>query len=453
MAGMGGRCRRDAFLDARRHHASQRGRAGRGLDTQQRRPCRRQRQDARDLLPGHAARGQRPAVLLHAVPARVRARSRHRRGALAVRSRGDDAHGRGALSAQLPRRDLLGRQRGAGGRVLRQAHLLRHLGLGTGRARRRHRQALRRFRHGRPRRPAQGSRRAARLGRVSHVAAAGDARPRGDQRLRRRQPRGRCRAGRGARLRCAHGRARLGLEPGAAGLAAAAFGAQEPVAGRRAEQLVGDHRGSRARAGVRAHGQSVAGHVRRRAPRHRSLRQLHGRAVDRDRGGRVEFPGRAPRRVGLRHPERTDPVPGRWRRRRRAGRGADHQGRPRLPAGSRERRAAVPGGGAAGAAGWRSRRDALAHAAFPHASRAIAPECDGERGRARLHAARPPGLCAQDCAVSLGRCLHAADARGLDRLPAQLGRHELGQRGHRSRARAADREPEPHRAGGATDSA
>ena len=74
---------------------------------------------------------------------------------------------------------------------------------------------------------------------------------------------------------------------------------------------------------------------------------------------------------------------------------------------------------------------------FPTHPRAAASVRAQRRERVRLHADRPRLVSRADREAALGRHLHAADARGLDPVPAHRRRHELGRRRDRSRRAAS----------------
>ena len=244
-------------------------------------------------------------------------------------------------------------------------------------------------------------------------------------------------AGRGARLRRAHGRAALGLRSRAAGLRR---GRARPSAYTRGtanvwsilsadpeRDLVFVPTGNAAPDyyGGERHGLDyyVA------APSSRSTRD--GRA-------RLALPDRAPRPLGLRRARRSRRCSSSTRRRRpRARRRADHQDGPPLPARSRDaaRRSTRSRSGRCRRAASRARPLSPTQPFPTHPPplhpQALAPDdafgfTPWDRGKCREMIAQP----------ALRRHLHAALARGLDPVPEQRRRAELGRRLDRPAARA-----------------
>ena len=175
-----------------------------------------------------------------------------------------------------------------------------------------------------------------------------------------------------------------------------------------------------ARPGLRADRQCRAGLFRREPPRPRLLLELHRRARRADRRRPLALPDRPPRRLGLRRAGAADARRaarrGPDRSRRRAG---DEDG-ARVPARSRDRRAALPGRGAARARERRRGRDAVADAALPDPSAAAA---SGAARRPRTPGASRRGTAARArrrsraCAPRASSRRRACGERSSSRAP------------------------------------
>ena len=319
---------------------------------------------------------RRHALLLLALQPRLRARCRDRRAALGLRSQGRD---RRALAADVPRRRALERRhaRAQGEPCAKRIFIgtvdgrLFALDAEIGRP-------VPRLRRGGQRRSdaGPGPRRAGRVRR--HVAAHRDRRRRRRRRARRRRTAHGRAERRRARLRCAQRRAALGLRsacrPARRALPPAADGTPR-YRPRNAERVVGLLRRPRARSACSCRsGNAEPGLLRRpsatasitfrarssrcaarRASWSGSFQTVHHDLWDYDVSSQptlIDVHARRPRAAGAR---------------------AGHEDGAPLRAGSRDRRAALSGRGAAGAAGRRAGRDARADAAVPDAARAAAP--------------------------------------------------------------------------------
>ena len=322
---------------------------------------------------------------------------------------------------------------------VRAPHPLRHARLRADRARRRHGLPVRRLRRERPRRAARRDRRGgARLGVLPDLAAARDRRPRRDRRARRRSAQDRCAVGRRARVRRAHGQARVGVGSGAAGLEARSAARGRALPARHAERVGAALGRRRAPARVRAHGQSVARQLRRAAARHRLLRELHGRARCGDGQGGLALPDRAPRHLGLRRAGAAAALPA-----REGGRRARPRWCNRPSSGTSSCSTARRASRSIQSRSARCRRTARpARRSRPRSrSRPIPRRCT------RTSSARTNmfGFTPWDTEVvsrtvraqPLGRHVHAAHARGLDPISGHARRHQLGRRRARPRARAS----------------
>ena len=316
--------------------------------------------------------------------------------------------------------------------ALRRAHLHRHARLRADRARRRDRPAVRGLRRGRARRAARGHRRRAALGVLPDLAAARGRRRGRGRRARRRQPARRraapawCARSTRAPARCAGPgipcrRAARRERPGAGATARGTPNVWSILSADPERGLV-----------FVPTGNAVARLLRRRARRPRLLRELGRRAARVDgRSVRLALPDRAPRRLGLRRARAADAPRARASRgRARAPRVAQitkmghlflldrATGEPLFPVEERP----VPQGGVPG--------ETLSPTQpFPTHPPPLHPREARARGRVGLHALGPRRSAPRrSAALPLRGHLHAAVARGLDPVPEQRGRAELGRR-------------------------
>ena len=383
-----------------------------------RRRVRRQRRPAQECLRGDADRRLWHDVCDDTLQPRRGARSGDRHGKMAVRSADRPS---GALFRRLdqPRRHVVDRS----GEIRRPA--LPAPGIsGDDRcaalcARRRDRQALRRFRRFRPDRPEARHRQHYSPGRVrGDLAPGGRGRSRHRRLGDRRQRPGGEPERRSARVRRAQRRAALELEPDPG----------EPRPDRRRQCLAADFGRCGARPRLSADHQRQPRLFRRAARGRRQMGRFRRRLVGQDRQARLGVPARAPRSVGLRHRRPAGsrhPAPQGCRD---AGRHPREQDRQSLCARARDRQAGFRRRRAPGAKERRRRRRCVADTAL--SARAAAPRAAAPR-RIRgvgCHTAGARGLSRGNGKAALRRDFHTAGRARDHRLSGQSRGHELERR-------------------------
>ena len=288
---IGAGTRRHALFRRRANHGWQCRQAGQGVGIPHRRSrAARAAVDGAHQVSGDAAVRRGEPDLLHALQRGDRARPRHGRAEVALRP--EDRPGTAARQPlQLPGRGLLARREGGRRRSLPHAHLHGHERCAGDRARCQDWRALRRFRH--QRRDQARRRHGARVaGRVSdHLRACRGARRRDRRVGHRRQPSRRRAAGTVRAYDARTGRLRWTWDPlRDANIEAGHANVWAPMS-------VDEEARARVLADLLAEPRLLG----RQAARQQRACQLGGGAAGRDGRARLGVPGRASRRLGLRH--------------------------------------------------------------------------------------------------------------------------------------------------------